>query len=60
MGAIKRNMAKCKKCETTVESKFMHDFKWCPCRTIAVDGGHSYIRRIGDLENIEELSEEDA
>ena len=23
----------------------MHDFKWCSCKTIAVDGGHQYLKR---------------
>lgn len=34
-----------------------HDFKFCKCGAVAVDGGHEYLRRCGSLENFEELSE---
>ena len=29
-----------------IESTYVHDFKWCSCKTIVVDGGHEYLRRI--------------
>lgn len=51
------NKIQCKKCKDIIESKYVHDFKWCVCRNIAVDGGLEYLRRIGNLENIIELSE---
>ena len=35
----------------------MNNFKWCSCKSIAVDGGLEYLRRIGNLEDIIELSE---
>ena len=34
-----------------------HDFKFCSCGACAVDGGHDYLRRCGNLEDWEELSE---
>ena len=51
------NKAQCKKCKDIIESKYVHDFKWCVCRNIAVDGGLEYLRRVGNLEDIIELSE---
>lgn len=42
---IIRNMARCKKCGDTIESKHRHDYVSCHCGRIAVDGGRAYIRR---------------
>jgi len=50
------NKIKCKKCGDIIESKYTHDFRFCKCGSIAVDGGHEYLRRLGDLDNYEELS----
>ena len=33
------NKIQCKKCKDIIESKHVHDFKWCSCKSIAVDGG---------------------
>lgn len=33
------------------------DFKFCSCGSCAVDGGHDYLRRCGNREDWEELSE---
>lgn len=35
----------------------VHDFKFCSCGSCAVDGGHDYLRRCGNREDWEELSE---
>ena len=51
------NKIQCKKCKDIIESKYVYDFKWCVCRNIAVDGGLEYLRRVGNLEDIIELSE---
>ena len=51
------NKIQCKKCNDIIESKHVHDFKWCSCKSIAVDGGLEYLRRVGNLEDIIELSE---
>lgn len=50
------NKIQCKKCKEIIESKHVHDFKWCICKSIAVDGGLEYLRRVGNLEDIIELS----
>ena len=51
------NKIQCNKCKDIIESKNVHDFKWCSCKSIAVDGGLEYLRRVGNLEDIIELSE---
>lgn len=51
------NKIQCKKCKDVIESKHIHDFKWCTCKSIAIDGGLEYLRRVGNLEDIIELSE---
>ena len=51
------NRAKCLKCGDIIESTYRHDFKWCKCGALAVDGGQDYIKRCFEsLENVEELS----
>ena len=52
------NKAQCKLCGDVIESKHRHDFKWCKCGEIAVDGGKSYIKRAAkNLDSIIELSD---
>jgi len=43
---IERNSALCLSCNTEIESVHRHDFKYCKCGNIAVDGGHEYLRRV--------------
>lgn len=50
-------MAKCRKCGTVIESKHRHDLELCNCGSVFVDGGKEYLRRGGNLEDIEEMSE---
>ncbi|OAK19330.1 hypothetical protein A6281_27310 [Bacillus wiedmannii] len=57
MKKIKRNALQCRKCGDVIESKFTRDFKYCSCRSIAVDGGLEYGRMTGDPEDIIELYE---
>lgn len=54
---IIKNVIRCKKCGDIIESKSVHDFKFCKCGAVAVDGGKNYLRRCGNLEDFEELSE---
>ena len=42
---IVKNAARCVHCGDIIESTHVHDFKWCSCKTIAVDGGHQYLKR---------------
>lgn len=40
-----KNAIKCNHCGDIIESKYTHDFKWCKCKTVHVDGGLSYAKR---------------
>lgn len=53
---IRCNKIKCKKCSDIIESIHAHDFKWCSCGAVAVDGGREYLRRVGNEEDFEDLS----
>ena len=56
MSKILRNSATCNKCGDEIESWFGHDFKFCKCGAIAVDGGLNYLRRLGNPEDCTETS----
>lgn len=57
MQIIITNKIRCKKCGDVIESEYTHDFKMCRCGACAVDGGHDYLRRLGNPDDWEELSE---
>lgn len=57
MGRIITNKIRCKKCGDIIESKTRHDFRTCNCGAVAVDGGYDYLKRTGNYEDWEELSE---
>ena len=50
------NKARCLSCMEVIESKHRHDFVYCKCGKIAVDGGKDYLKRVGNLNDYEELS----
>ena len=54
---ITRNAARCRKCDTVVESRSVHDFVSCKCGAIFVDGGLAYLRAGGNPEDFESLAE---
>lgn len=54
---IIRNKIKCKYCGEVIESKSRHDFKFCACGKVAIDGGHFYLKRSGNPNDWIELSE---
>ena len=54
---IIKNKIKCKYCGDILESTSQHDFKFCSCGKIAIDGGLDYLKRSGNSEDWEELSE---
>ena len=43
--AIVKNSIKCNHCDDVIESVHVHDFKYCKCGTVAVDGGKDYLKR---------------
>ena len=57
MNKIITNKIKCNKCRDIIESFSVHNFKFCKCGAVAVDGGHDYLKRCGNREDWEELSE---
>lgn len=57
MRRIIHNRIRCKLCGDIIESEYTHDFKFCKCGAVAVDGGKEYIRRDGNEEDYEDLSE---
>ena len=54
--ALIQNELECKKCGDIIYSAHLHDFKYCKCGSVAVDGGMSYIRRVGNVEDIVDRS----
>lgn len=55
-----RNRAKCRACGDVIESTHHHDFRWCKCGVIAIDGGDAYWRCIGSPENFIRLNDDDS
>ena len=52
-----RHAIQCKKCLETIESKHRHDFKYCSCGAVGIDGGISAGNRIlGNKCDIEDRS----
>jgi len=52
-----RNAIYCKKCKSTIESKYEHDYKMCPCGAVGIDGGLSDSNHlIGYLADMEDRS----
>lgn len=41
------NAVKCKRCGDIIYSRARHDFRYCSCKNIAIDGGFDYVRIIG-------------
>jgi hypothetical protein len=53
---IIRNSIRCRKCGDEIVSTHRHDFRWCSCGSVAVDGGRAYLKRVGDLDGWEDTS----
>lgn len=50
-------IARCIYCGDTLQSKHRHDFKYCRCQAIFVDGGDAYFRCGGDFSQMEVLQD---
>ncbi len=48
MTVNKKTGIKCLKCDDEIYSLYRHDFKWCKCGAVAIDGGDDYIKICGD------------
>lgn len=53
---IVSNQVECLKCGDTPYSTHRHDFRYCKCGSVAVDGGQEYLRRVGNIGGYKELS----
>ena len=63
MQKIISNKIRCNYCDDIIESFSRHDFKFCSCGKVAVDGGKDYLRRCftvspTDYEDLSEVEEE--
>lgn len=56
MAKIIHNMIRCNLCGDEIESTSVHDYVQCSCGACAVDGGHDYLRRIGDHDSWTDIS----
>ena len=56
MTKIILNSIGCLKCGDVIFSENVHDFVMCKCGACGVNGGHDYLKRIGDPEDWVELS----
>lgn len=48
MTQIVCNKVQCLNCNDIIESRHRHDFVTCKCGNTSVDGGHDYLRRLGN------------
>jgi hypothetical protein len=46
------NRARCNKCKDLLHSKYTHDFVSCSCGAVFIDGGDSYRRMGGEIQDI--------
>lgn len=53
---ILSNQVECLKCGDKPFSQHRHQMKACECGSIAVDGGTSYLRRVGNLNAYKDIS----
>ena len=53
---IIQNEIQCHSCGEIIYSAHVHDFKWCECGAVGVDGGLEYLRRAGNLDDAIERS----
>ena len=54
---MKITALKCLVCGSIVYSRARHDFHWCPCKSVAIDGGQvDYIKVNGNFEDYEMIT----
>ena len=53
---IVMNLISCNHCSDVIASTHRHDFRTCSCGKVSVDGGSSYLRRLGSAGDFKELS----
>jgi hypothetical protein len=50
------NQVECLKCGDKPWSAHRHDFRYCKCGAVAVDGGMDYLRRLGQPTDMKDMS----
>jgi len=53
---IIQNAVTCLSCGDYIFSMHRHDFVTCTCRSISVDGGQEYLRRVGAIDACVDMS----
>ena len=46
-----RHTIQCRKCSETIESKHIHDFKYCSCHAVGISDGNSILENLSDIED---------
>ena len=49
---------RCPKCKKMVYSLHRHDFQWCPCNSVAIDGGFDYCKLSASQEILDQLTKD--
>jgi hypothetical protein len=57
MTKLIKNSIQCNKCKDIIVSVHRHDFRWCSCGAIFIDGGLDYSRRGGEPGDMTDLCE---
>lgn len=47
--------AHCKKCDEVIYSKYRHDFHYCSCDSVSIDGGRDYLKILHEDDAIYEI-----
>jgi hypothetical protein len=50
------NQVRCLRCGDEPFSRSVHNYKSCKCGTVSVDGGMQYLKRCGELNQMEDIS----
>jgi len=51
---MKVNAIECQKCKDTIYSRAGHDFRYCSCKEVFIDGGFDYTRIGGEKKMFKE------
>jgi hypothetical protein len=52
---MKIGAIKCRKCGDIIWSRAAHDFHWCTCESVAIDGGINPHKFVGNAEDYEQM-----
>lgn len=55
---MKVSAIQCQKCKDIIYSRAHHDFHWCSCHSVAIDGGFDYVKICGNREDFESVNYE--